>query len=239
MARGKHRRPEHQKYVYQDYIQAPPPVAAYPPVPYEPKPVVNIDVLGAKNATVARVTLAKHKDWTAAGTVFKFEAAESAKREQGDVSDPLTGELLALGRAFQRLSRDLFREGHKRVRKAAEEKAAAEEAAEAKARHLPVEVHRRTREEWEAIQQQRYEKQGGKFNLKRIQTELDAAAAATAYNPELLDNATVKYNPRDAELLTHMLGATARTAAEEKQIAELKARRDELNVTLRLLGENG
>ena len=237
---GKHRKPFRQPQFNPGQALVPqPPVLAYPPMPYAPKANVHVEVLGAKNATVAKVTLSRHADWTASSEVYRFEAAEASKREQGDVSDSEIGELLALGRAFQRLSRDLFREGHKRVRKASEARAAAEEAAEAKARHLPVEVHRRTREEWEEIQQKRYAAQGGKFDLKRIQAELDAAAAATAYNPELLDNTTVKYNPRDAELMTHMLGATARTKDEEKQIAELKARRDELNVTLRLLGENG
>ena len=99
MSRGKHRRP----------------VAPQP----NPAPSVTVSVLGSKNSTVARAVVTKlTKDWT--GQEYGFEAAESSKREKGDVFDPVTGELLALSRAFQRLSRDLASEANKRVKASTE-----------------------------------------------------------------------------------------------------------------------
>ena len=228
---GKHRKPFREQPI--QAFMAPPPVAAYPPVPYAPKASVNVEVLGAKNATVAKVTLSRHADWTAGSEVYRFEAAEASKREQGDVSDAEIGELLALGRAFQRLSRDLFREGHKRVRKASEARAAAEEAAEAKARHLPVEVHRRTREEWEAIQQQRYEQQGGKFDYKILQRSLGLASERTTPVQPIprAPEQTVKYNVNEADILNRWI------KNEAHDIESLKAEKKKIEETLRLLGE--
>jgi hypothetical protein len=85
---------------------------------------VTISVLGSKNSTVARAVVTKPtKDWS--GQEYVFEAAESSKREQGDVFDPVTGELLALARVFQRLSRQLFSEGSKRVKVSTEAQEAA------------------------------------------------------------------------------------------------------------------
>jgi hypothetical protein len=113
MARGKHRRPQPQ----QEFGYAVPlaPQIAYPAPPFPaPAPSVTLSVLGSKNATVARAQLTKPtKDWL--GQEYQFEAAESAKREQGDVFDPKIGEMLAVARALQRLSRQLFSEANKQV----------------------------------------------------------------------------------------------------------------------------
>lgn len=204
-----------------------------PPMPYAPKAQVNVEVLGAKNATVAKLTLSRHADWTASSEVYRFEAAEASKREQGDVSDAEIGELLALGRAFQRLSRDLFREGHKRVRKASEARAAAEVAARAKRLGPPKVVQHRPLEEWEKIQQQRYENQGGQNNLKEVQKELlgtfraESGTLTYGRRPE----ETVKYNPADAEILNRWFNKN------ELNVEELKAQKQQIEETLRLLGE--
>jgi hypothetical protein len=128
-------------------------VLAYPaPPPFDASPAVSVQVLGAKNATVAKVTVTKPtRDWS--GQEYRFEVRESSKREQGDVSDAETGELLALARAFQRLSRQLFSEANKRVKAGVAAQDAAREEAYRKAREPKQPVKRRTREEWEAIQQ--------------------------------------------------------------------------------------
>lgn len=204
-----------------------------PPMPFAPKAQVNVEVLGAKNATVAKLTLSRHADWTATSEVYRFEAAEASKREQGDVSDAEIGELLALGRAFQRLSRDLFREGHKRVRKATEARAAAEEAARVKKMMPPKVVQHRPLEEWEKIQQQRYESQGGKFDYKILQRSLGLASERTTPVQPIprAPEETVKYNPADAEILNRWFNKN------ELNVEELKAKKQQIEETLRLLGE--
>jgi hypothetical protein len=124
------------------------PIPQYPPA----APQVIVQALQAKNASVAKVTVVKN-DWNKLGwePEYKFEVSESAKREQGDVYDPLTGELMSQGRAFQRLGREMVNEANKRVK--ADVQARAE--AEARKNQPKRPVHRRTREEWEAIQIQR------------------------------------------------------------------------------------
>ncbi len=138
MARGKHRKPV---------------FIAPPPQPFQDLPAVpsvSVSVLGSKNATVAKVRLAKPTaDWMV--QEYQFEVAESSKREQGDVFDPVTGELLALGRAFQRLSRQLFSEAGKRVRESVAEQERLEAERERKAEAAKKPVKRRTKEEWEAM----------------------------------------------------------------------------------------
>lgn len=174
MPKGNRRKP------WQDQVltYAPPPVA---PPPYEPKPFLNVEVLGSKNSTVAKVTLARHADWNAGSTVYRFEAADSSKREQGDVFDPVTGEMLALGRALQRISRELFSEANKRVKVSTEAQLKARQAAYDKARAAKKPVHRRTKEEWDEIQRQR---------------------AVDARN-----NQAVRYNPHDAEVMARFAAA--------------------------------
>ena len=151
MARGKHRRP-----VAPQPFWAPPPVLAYPAPPLpSPAPSVTISVLGSKNSTVARAVVTKlTKDWS--GQEYVFEAAESSKREQGDVFDPVTGELLALARTFQRLSRQLFSEGSRRVKASTEAQEAARKASEEKRSKTGTPTGR-TKEEWDAIQRERAE----------------------------------------------------------------------------------
>jgi hypothetical protein len=127
------------------FYAAPPPVFhAAPPVPY-----VSVRVLHDKNASVANVSAVKPGDRLPG---YDYKASGSAKREKGDVHDEVTGELLALARAFEDLSRQLRRDAAKRVK--ASSKAVADErrrvsAKRAKARELPV---HRTLAEWEEIQ---------------------------------------------------------------------------------------
>jgi hypothetical protein len=117
------------------------------PVPFAAFPTAAVQTLSAKNATVAKVVVSKTTDYTR-GPDYQFEAGDSAKREQGDVYDPQTGELLAMGRAFQKLGRAMTSEGNKRV-----QASVAEQAALRARREQPKQpVHRRTREEWEALQ---------------------------------------------------------------------------------------
>jgi len=109
-----------------------------------PVPMVIVVMLAARNATVVQVSASK---FTETGLVYEFVAADSAKREQGDVYDPLTGELLATGRAFQRLGRDMIRAAGKRVR--------ASSAKQDVPRCWPrprAQAQHRTLTEWKAIQ---------------------------------------------------------------------------------------
>ncbi len=124
-----------------------------PPQYIDPVPVVTLSVLGAKNATVAKAHLSKYR-WDGQGgeMLYEFTAADSSKREQGDQYDAETGELLALARTLQRLSRDLFSEADKRVKAAALEQERLEAERERKAEEAKKPVKRRTREEWEALQ---------------------------------------------------------------------------------------
>lgn len=107
---------------------------------------VSVQALQDKNASVAWVSISRN-GWDLPPD-YAFEASGSAKREQGDRYDPVTGELLALARAFKRLARELESEGNKRVR------AMAEQAATDRARvNKPKQpVVRRTREEWLRMQ---------------------------------------------------------------------------------------
>jgi hypothetical protein len=196
-------------------------VSQYPqPVPYAPYPVpvtpqpqqyppaapqVIVQALQAKNASVAKVTVIKN-DWNKLGwePEYKFEVSEAAKREQGDVYDPLTGELMSQGRAFQRLGREMVAEANKRVRADVQTRA----EAEARKNQPKRPVHRRTREEWEAIQRHRArreeeiardeEKAQGQFANSAYQAEAQAAWAeaeggadhVTAFGRHLQDQTT-------------------------------------------------
>lgn len=145
--------------------QAPMPYYAPIPVPSpphaEPTPVATVRLLQDKNASVARVDLSK-LNWTdndgyhPPATEYSFVASGSTKREQGDRFDPRTGEMLALGRAFQRLSRQLLAEGNRRVREMTKIQQQEAEDRVAKKERVAKPVHRRTREEWEALQHQEY-----------------------------------------------------------------------------------
>jgi hypothetical protein len=127
------------------------PVYAQPS--YSPRsPSVYADVLSSKNATVARVRVVKVPKDFAAPLDYEFEVSDSSKREQGDRYDEQAGELLALGRAFQRLGRELLSAGSKRTREVLAEQQAEREALEAKRSTPRQPVHRRTREEWETVQ---------------------------------------------------------------------------------------
>lgn len=175
---GKHsRRRQYDPAIpEQNFIAPLPPAFA---VPYDPGPAVQIQVLGSKNATVAKVKLSKTRWGGGPPEVqYEFEVAEAAKREQGDVSDPRTGEVLALARAFQRLSRELFTEGNRRVKASSEAQAQADRAAILRREAVRRPVRRRTKEEWDAMQQQKAREKGQTFY----------------YPPE----PSVKYDPNDA-----------------------------------------
>lgn len=137
-------------------------VLMYPPYPPYPQPYaypsVSISVLSARNATVAKVVVAKTTNW-AEGPDYTFEAADSAKREQGDVYSPQTGELMALGRALQRAGRAMTREAGRQVRAAVAEQAKLREQ-NSKPR---AQVSHRTLAEWEQIQ--RNNAFAGRMNL--------------------------------------------------------------------------
>jgi hypothetical protein len=203
MARGKHRRPE------PNYGQLVAPQIAYPaPPPFfgpAPGPGLTIQVLGAKNATVAKVQLTKPtEDWS--GQQYRFEVAESAKREQGDVFDPETGEKLALARAFQRLSRDLFSDAAQRVRDSVAEQERQEAERERRREAARKPVKRRTREEWEAMQRARLVPQEFEQDLK---TYAQQAEFVSRY-----------LHKHDAE-----------------SVRQLRAKRDEINTALQILGD--
>ena len=112
-----------------------------------PVPTVIVEMLAARNATVVQVSASKYTD---TGLVYDFKAADSAKREQGDIYDPLTGEMLATGRAFQRLGRDMIRAAGKRVRASS-----AKQDVPRRAPRPRAQVQHRTLAEWKAIQLER------------------------------------------------------------------------------------
>lgn len=147
---NRHRRtPRFEDSASYRNMTAPAPVNLVAPVPYYPAgPSVHIQTLGSKNSTVGKVSVTAVTGWNSAPD-YQFEVAESAKREQGDKYDPVTGELIALGRAFQKLGRRMVSEGSKRVQ------ALADERAHEQVKRSRPQTYHRTREEWEAIQAQR------------------------------------------------------------------------------------
>ncbi len=169
--KNRRRRPVAPQY---PRIQAPAPYQAFAPPQYvDPVPVISLNVLGAKNATVAKAVLSKYRwDGISGSMDYQYEAAESSKREQGDVYDQETGEMLALARVLQRISRDLFSEAGKRVKESTEKQEALRKAAELKKASPPRSVKGRTREEWERIQAERYQGQGGMFDYSEVVKEL-------------------------------------------------------------------
>lgn len=148
------RRPVPQVPGYPDALLLPP---APVPFTFREPPRAHVEVLQAKNASVAKVTVQRTTDYSK-GPDYVFEAAESTKREQGDRYDQMTGELLAVGRALQRAGRDMVHAGNRRVQDlvAEQEESRRRSAERAEAKVRPVK--RRTREEWEAMQRnQRHE----------------------------------------------------------------------------------
>lgn len=151
------------------YPQAPAPIPVAYPYPQQLDtsaipPVVSVQSLSAKNATVAKVAVTKNP-YEVAGPTYKFEAADSAKREQGDRYDPVAGELLSLGRAFQDLGQQMVSAGNERVSNVVEQQL--EERRRALQRRLAKAEppRRRTREEWEAMQEARAIFENGKDEL--------------------------------------------------------------------------
>jgi hypothetical protein len=132
-------------------------IRASAPFPY-PSPCVQVRVLHDRNASVANVSLARRTAAQCDPPEYEYKASGAAKREPKDVSDDGIGELLALARAFEDLSRQLQREAGRRVRKSVkaenekQERRAAKRAKRAKAAAPPV---HRTLAEWEEIQRGR------------------------------------------------------------------------------------
>lgn len=115
----------------------------------EPRPMSTVTTLLDKNASVAHVQVNKHSNEYGAGPRYNFKVSGSSKREQGDVYDEDTGEILALAKAFQKLSQEMFSEASRRVEALADEQEKSlVRSAERKLRKEQP-VRRRTREEWE------------------------------------------------------------------------------------------
>lgn len=113
-------------------VPQPPAFYAYPPSPpvyaqpveekMDPWHFAAAQLLQDRNATVAKVTLVQRSTYN--GPVdFEFAVTGSSKREQGDKFNARTGELLALSRAYLKLSRDLYAAGRALVEPAPEEDA--------------------------------------------------------------------------------------------------------------------
>jgi Rv2632c-like len=128
--------------------QVPAPV---PSVPYTPFPSqlpstyrsTSATVMGNGDATVAQVGYSlqagdPHDPYLPPKT---FTGSGASKRERGDDHDPVTGELLAVARAYQELSARLFREARGRVKAQDSERKQRE--------------HRRTREQREQFRKDR------------------------------------------------------------------------------------
>lgn len=129
----------------------PPEMAMAAPVPMmaPQAPLISVQILGSKNATVAKATLHKPTaDWT--GQEYSFEAADSAKREQGDKYDPLTGELLAVSRALSRLARQVAHQANERIQEGV--MAHHQELLDKMHKPSKGQVKHRTLAEWQEIQ---------------------------------------------------------------------------------------
>lgn len=110
-------------------VPQPPAFYAPPPAYVQAQPVEEkmdpwhfaaAQLLQDRNATVAKVTLVQRSTYN--GPVdFEFAVTGSSKREQGDKFNARTGELLALSRAYLKLSRDLYAAGRALVEPAPEE----------------------------------------------------------------------------------------------------------------------
>lgn len=123
---------------FAEQAYAAPPMYAPPtayPIPMAPQPVQMVrpparvdpyhsssaQLLQDRNATVAKVSLVQSSSYDfGCDPDFSFTATGSSKREQGDKFNARTGELLALSRAYLRLSRDLFAAGRELVEPAPE-----------------------------------------------------------------------------------------------------------------------
>src|ERR1700733_6164918 len=84
-----------------------PPAPFLPPASVPPFAHVNVQVLHDRNASVANVQVVKRTTRHYEPPEYEYQGSGSAKREKGDVHDETTGELLALARAFEALSRQL------------------------------------------------------------------------------------------------------------------------------------
>lgn len=127
-------------------------VAPAPIVPdHAPAANVSVQVLQDKNASVAKVTLRRDNSWDYGdGRAYDYTVTGSAKREQGDRYDPVTGEKLALARTFQELADKLRRDANQAVNQIVREDAEMHRrAAERKARkgkpqqHKPLEQYQK------------------------------------------------------------------------------------------------
>lgn len=161
MTNRNNRRRRAKRVLPDPYPFAYPPVQAYPPpVPVVPNnappPSLSVQVLQDKNASVAKVVLNRLAGYNYGdGNVYNYEVTGSAKREQGDRYDPVTGEKLALARTFQELADELRRDANKAVNELVREREEAQiRAAERKARKAKPQIHK-PREVWERQQQER------------------------------------------------------------------------------------
>jgi hypothetical protein len=100
------------------------------PVP-PPEIAATARYLQSKNATVVEVSFGRYS-YGASGYDYYFAAADSSKREQGDVFDPVTGELIAAARALTRIARQMESTARKRVKAAEKAKAAQDVERDAK-----------------------------------------------------------------------------------------------------------
>ena len=102
----------------------------------------SVDVMVTGDAAVAAVAYRVPGPTDADGYAPKvFRGSGASKRERGDKHDPVTGELLAVARAFDEAAARLFREARSRIR--------------AQDNEQQQKATRRTKEEWEAIQEGR------------------------------------------------------------------------------------
>lgn len=101
--------PPHYDY---PMVYAPPAVSfvAQPDVKTDPWHFAAATILQDRNATVAKVTLVQRSGYNGPAD-FEFAVTGSSKREKGDKFNARTGELLALSRAYLKLSRDLYAAG--------------------------------------------------------------------------------------------------------------------------------
>ena len=128
MAKQNKKQPLPEGYEPEDFY-APPPVPAQ--MPYAPQPIpvsypkapyvtpyrqslANVMMTG--DAAVAEVSYSLPPSSSAGPFARTFTGKGTSKRERGDSHDPVTGEVLAMARAYEELAARLHREARKRVK---------------------------------------------------------------------------------------------------------------------------
>lgn len=115
-------------------------------------PSVYASALHDRNASVVSLRLVRATP-NFGPLLYEYKASGSSKREKGDVHDEMTGELIALARALEDLSRQLLSDAGKRVKASAAAGQKQRERIEEKRAKALLPPRHRTLGEWQALQE--------------------------------------------------------------------------------------